>query len=56
MPGVPYAGGMHDTHPQDYAPLSFGAGLALGLLLILALPREPASAKPTLPLAPAWLE
>lgn len=32
---------MNTDHPADIAPLSFGPGLALGLLLILGLPSEP---------------
>ena len=30
----------HTPHPADLAPLSYGPGLALGLLLILGLPGE----------------
>lgn len=32
---------MNTDHPADIAPLSFGPGLALGLLLILGLPSDP---------------
>jgi hypothetical protein len=31
---------MNSENPTDYAPLSYGAGLALGLLIILGLPSE----------------
>jgi hypothetical protein len=34
---------MNSPTPSDYSPLSFGAGLAVGLLLILALPAEQAT-------------
>lgn len=38
-----------NTHdPADMAPLSYGCGLALGLMLILGLPAE----KPTLRVTP----
>ncbi|ACB73851.1 hypothetical protein [Opitutus terrae] len=33
---------MDSTEPADLSPLSFGAGLALGLMLILGLPRAAA--------------
>lgn len=35
-----------DTHPADLSPLSYGSGLALGLCLILGLPREAPSGAP----------
>ena len=31
---------MKTTDPTDIAPLSYGCGLTLGLLLILGLPRQ----------------
>ncbi len=36
---------MNTDHPADIAPLSFGPGLAIGLLLILGLPSEPRHVK-----------
>lgn len=33
---------MNLDHPSDLAPLPFGAGLVLGLMLIIALPAEDA--------------
>lgn len=30
---------MHSTDPADLSPLSFGTGLALGLMLVIGLPR-----------------
>jgi hypothetical protein len=29
---------MNHTHPADFCPLAYGAGLALGLMLIIGLP------------------
>lgn len=36
---------MDSTHPADLSPLAYGTGLALGLLLILGLPRDPAATR-----------
>lgn len=37
-----------NTHdPSDIAPLSYGAGLALGLMLILGLPAEKKTSQPS---------
>jgi hypothetical protein len=37
-----------NTHdPSDIAPLSYGAGLALGLMLILGLPAEEKQSQPS---------
>lgn len=47
---------MNTDHPADLAPLSYGSGLALGLMLILGLPSEPrkaAVAGENLPRVPA---
>lgn len=37
---------MHSADPADLSPLSFGAGLALGLMLIIGLPRAAPPATP----------
>lgn len=31
---------MNTEHPEDLAPLHYGCGLAIGLMLILGLPRQ----------------
>ncbi len=36
---------MNTDNPSDFSALSYGTGLALGLLLILGLPAEPRSGR-----------
>lgn len=40
---------MNTTDPSDYAPLHYGPGLALGLMLLLGLPGEPHKPRPKQP-------
>jgi hypothetical protein len=40
---------MNSHDPTEIAPLSFGPGLALGLMLIIGLPAEPKAPRPNEP-------
>ncbi|HVU22845.1 MAG TPA: hypothetical protein VHE13_01895 [Opitutus sp.] len=40
---------MNTTDPSDYAPLHYGPGLVLGLMLILGLPGAPHTPRPKQP-------
>ena len=43
---------MNAEHPADYAPLSYGAALTVGLMLILGLPVDETAAHARPPVAP----